>query len=108
AADGKFEDMKHTFEFAVRVVSFITIPAAVGLILLRVPITKVLFEHGKFMSESRALTAHALLYYSLGLPAFAAIKLITPMYYSTHDPLTPTPVGVYFLGLTIGRTALFF
>ena len=74
AADGKFEDMKHTFEFAVRVVSFITIPAAVGLILLRVPITKVLFEHGKFMSESTALTAHALLYYSLGLPAFGYFR----------------------------------
>ena len=101
AADGKFEDMKHTFEFAVRVVSFITIPAAVGLILLRVPITKVLFEHGKFMSESTALTAHALLYYSLGLPAFAAIKLITPMYYSTHDTMTPTRVGVYSLCLHI-------
>jgi putative peptidoglycan lipid II flippase len=106
AADGKFEDMKHTFEFAVRVVSFITIPAAVGLILLRVPITKVLFEHGKFMSESTALTAHALLYYSLGLPAFAAIKLITPMYYSTHDTMTPTRVGVYSLCLHIGLNAV--
>ncbi len=106
AADGKFEDMKHTFEFAVRVVSFITIPAAVGLILLRVPITKVLFEHGKFMSESTALTAHALLYYSLGLPAFAAIKLITPMYYSTHDTMTPTRVGVYSLCLHIVLNAV--
>ena len=106
AADGKFEDMKHTFEFAVRVVSFITIPAAVGLILLRVPITKVLFEHGKFMSESTALTAHALLYYSLGLPAFAAIKLITPMYYSTHDTMTPTRVGLYSLCLHIVLNAI--
>jgi putative peptidoglycan lipid II flippase len=100
-ADGKYDEMKRTFEFAVRVVSFITIPAAVGLILLRVPITKVLFQHGNFMSESTALTAHALLYYSLGLPAFAAIKLITPMYYSTHDTLTPTRVGVYSLGLHV-------
>jgi putative peptidoglycan lipid II flippase len=101
AADGKYDEMKRTFEFGVRVVSFITIPAAVGLILLRVPITKVLFQHGQFMAESTALTAHALLYYSLGLPAFAAIKLITPMYYSTHDTMTPTRVGVYSLGLHI-------
>ncbi len=105
-ADGKFDEMKRTFEFAVRVVSFITIPAAVGLILLRVPITKVLFQHGKFMSESTALTAHALLYYSLGLPAFAAIKLITPMYYSTHDTMTPTRVGVYSLGLHIALNVI--
>jgi len=105
AADGKYDEMKRTFEFAVRVVSFITIPAAVGLILLRVPITKVLFQHGQFKTESTALTAHALLYYSLGLPAFAAIKLITPMYYSTHDTMTPTRVGVYSLGLHIALNA---
>jgi putative peptidoglycan lipid II flippase len=98
-AGGKHHEMKQTFGFALRVVSFITIPAAVGLILLRVPITQVLFQHGEFMAESTTLTAHALLFYSLGLPAFAAIKLITPMYYSTQDTLTPTKVGAYALGL---------
>jgi putative peptidoglycan lipid II flippase len=93
AAEGKRQEMKQTFAFALRVASFITIPAAVGLSLLRVPITQVLFQHGEFMARSTALTAHALLFYSLGLPAFAAIRLITPMYYSTQDTLTPTKVG---------------
>jgi len=93
AAEGKYQEMKHTFAFALRVASFITIPAAVGLMLLRVPITQVLFQHGAFMASSTALTAHALLFYSLGLPAFAAIRLITPMYYSTQDTLTPAKVG---------------
>jgi putative peptidoglycan lipid II flippase len=100
-ADGRHEEMKQTFGFALRIVSFITIPAAIGLILLRVPITQVLFQHGEFGARSTALTSHALLFYSLGLPAFAAIKLITPMYYSTHDTLTPTKVGIYSLGLHI-------
>jgi putative peptidoglycan lipid II flippase len=100
-AEGKHDEMKQTFAFALRVVSFITIPAAVGLILLRVPITQILFQHGEFMARSTALTAHALLFYSLGLPAFAAIKLITPMYYSTQDTLTPTKVGAYSLLLHV-------
>jgi putative peptidoglycan lipid II flippase len=101
AADGKHDEIKQTFGFALRVASFITIPAAVGLVLLRVPITQVLFQHGEFMARSTALTAHALLFYSLGLPAFAAIKLITPMYYSTQDTLTPTKVGAYSLVLHV-------
>src|SRR6202451_763300 len=105
AADGKHDEMKQTFGFALRIVSFITIPAAIGLILLRVPITQVLFQHGEFGARSTALTSHALLFYSLGLPAFAAIKLITPMYYSTHDTLTPTRVGVYSLALHIALNA---
>ena len=69
-AAGKWDEMKHTFGFSLRIVSFITIPAAVGLILLRRPIMQVLFQHGQFVAESTALTAHALLFYSLGLPAY--------------------------------------
>jgi putative peptidoglycan lipid II flippase len=106
AADGKYGEMKHTFAFALRVVSFITIPATVGLILLRTPITAVLFQHGAFGERSTMLTAHALLYYSLGLPAFAAIRLILPMFYATKDTLTPTKVGAYVLGFHVGLNAI--
>jgi putative peptidoglycan lipid II flippase len=105
-AEGNHEEMKRTFGFGLRIVSFITIPAAIGLILLRVPITEVLFQHGEFGARSTALTSHALLFYSLGLPAFAAIKLIAPMYYSTHDTMTPTKVGIYTLGLHIALNVI--
>ena len=107
AADGRVGEMKHTFAFSLRIVSFITIPAAVGLILLRRPIVQVLFQHGKFVAESTALTAHALLFYSVGLPAYAAIKLITPMYYSTQDTATPARVGAYALGVNIALNTCF-
>ncbi len=107
AAAKDFGEMKRTFGFSLRIVSFIAIPAAVGLILLRQPIIQVLFQHGKFVAESTALTARALFYYSLGLPAFAAIKLITPMYYSMHDTMTPARVGAYALGLNILFNSVF-
>ena len=106
-AEGKFEEMKQTFGFSLRIVSFVAIPAAVGLILLRHPIIQVLFQHGAFVPESTALTARALFYYSLGLPAFAAIKLITPMYYSTQDTMTPARIGAYSLILNIALNTIF-
>ncbi len=94
ASGGDYEGMKKTFLFALRIVSFITIPAAVGLVILREPIVQVLFQHGKFVAESTRLTARALLYYSIGLPAFAAVKLIVPAFYSTQDTRTPVRVAV--------------
>jgi putative peptidoglycan lipid II flippase len=94
AAAGDHEGMKKTFLFALRIVSFITIPAAVGLVILREPIVQVLFQHGRFVAESTRLTARALLYYSLGLPAFAAVKLIVPAFYSTQDTRTPVRVAI--------------
>ncbi len=94
ASAGNQEGMKKTFIFALRIVSFITIPAAVGLVILREPIVQILFQHGRFVAESTRLTARALLYYSLGLPAFAAVKLIVPAFYSTQDTRTPVRVAV--------------
>jgi putative peptidoglycan lipid II flippase len=106
-AAGKWDEMKHTFGFSLRIVSFITIPATLGLILLRRPIIQVLFQHGQFLADSTALTARALLCYSLGLPAFAAIKLITPMYYAAQDTWTPARVGAWALGANIVFNAIF-
>jgi putative peptidoglycan lipid II flippase len=94
ASAGDHEGMKKTFLFSLRIVSFITIPAAVGLVILREPIVQVLFQHGRFVAESTRLTARALLYYSMGLPAFAAVKLIVPAFYSTQDMRTPVRVAV--------------
>src|SRR5258706_5508433 len=89
--------MKKTFGYALRIVSFIPTPAAVGLVILLKPIVQVLFQHGLFVAESTRLTARALLYYSMGLPAFAAVKLIVPAFYSTQDTRTPVRVA----GLTL-------
>ncbi len=107
AAARNYEEMKKTFGFALRIVSFITIPAAVGLVILREPIIRVLFEHGRFVAASTRLTARALLYYALGLPAFAAVKLIVPAFYSTKDTKTPVRVAAYTLVLNLALNVLF-
>jgi putative peptidoglycan lipid II flippase len=107
AAAHDFESLKKTFAFALRIVSFITIPATVGLVVLREPIIQVLFEHGEFSSASTTLTARALLYYALGLPAFAAVKLIVPAFYSTQDTRTPVRAALYALFANILLNILF-
>ncbi len=107
AAVHDYEAMKKTFAFSLRIVSYITVPAAVGLVVLRVPIIRVLFEHGQFRAASTDLTARALLYYALGLPAFAAIKLIVPGFYSTQDTRTPVVVAAYALVANFALNALF-
>jgi putative peptidoglycan lipid II flippase len=107
ASAGDYEGMKKTFGFSLRIVSFITIPAAVGLVILREPIVQVLFQHGRFVAESTRLTARALLYYSMGLPAFAAVKLIVPAFYSTQDTRTPVRVAVVTLFVNVVLNVIF-
>jgi putative peptidoglycan lipid II flippase len=99
AAAKDYESLKRTLAFSVRIVAFITIPAALGLMILREPIIRVLFQHGQFVAESTRLTARALLYYAIGLPALATVKLVVPAFYSTSD--TKTPVLVASISLVI-------
>jgi len=89
AADRNLEGMKRTLGFAFRNVGFIVIPASVGLIVLHEPIIRVLFQHAAFGSDSTALTARALVYYALGLPAFAAVRLVVQAFYALEDTATP-------------------
>jgi putative peptidoglycan lipid II flippase len=93
--------LKKTLSFSVRIVAFITIPAALGLMILREPIIRVLFQHGQFVAESTRLTARALLYYAVGLPALASVKLIVPAFYSTRDTKTPVVVASISLVLNV-------
>ena len=99
AAARDYDSLKKTLAFSVRIVAFITIPAALGLMILREPIIRVLFQHGHFDAESTKLTARALLYYAIGLPALATVKLVVPAFYSTRD--TKTPVIIASISLVI-------
>jgi len=107
AAAKDFESLKKTLSFSVRIVAFITIPAALGLMVLREPIIRVLFQHGQFVAESTRLTARALLYYAIGLPALATVKLVVPAFYSTRDTKTPVIVASISLVLNIVLNIVF-
>lgn len=83
---GKFKD---TLSFSLRSVFFITIPAAVGLIVLSEPIVRALFERGSFDAYSTKITSSALLYFSIGLCSYAGVKVLVSAFYSLKDTVTP-------------------
>jgi len=90
----QFPDMfKDTLSHAMRLTMFITIPAMVGLIVLRQPIVKLLFERGAFSSFSTLMTANALAYYSLGLCSFAGLRIFVSAFYSLQDTKIPAKVA---------------
>ncbi|HHY15433.1 MAG TPA: murein biosynthesis integral membrane protein MurJ [Firmicutes bacterium] len=92
-AQGRAEEFKSTLLFGLRVIAFITIPSAVGMAVLRVPIVRLLFESGEFTAPDTLATAHALLFYVPGLFAQAAIQVTTRGYYSLQDTVTPVKIG---------------
>ena len=94
AARGQIEELKRTISFSLRLILFITIPATIALIALRVPIISVLFQRGEFSIRSTELTAQALLYYSVGLWAFSVIRIIVAAFYSLQDTRSPMKAAI--------------
>jgi putative peptidoglycan lipid II flippase len=107
AAANDFSGLKKTLTFSVRIVAFITIPAMLGLMILREPIIRVLFQHGQFLASSTRLTARALLYYAIALPGLATVKLVVPAYYSTRDTRTPVIVAGISMVINVALNVLF-
>ena len=88
-----FDSFKDTFALALRLVLFLTIPSMAGLIVLKEPIIGLLFERGAFDAEATRLTAFALLYYTLGLWAFAAVRIVVSTFYALQDTVTPVKMA---------------
>ncbi len=102
AAEGKGEEVRATLRNALQLVSFVCLPAAVGLIILRVPIISILFERGRFDAEATRLTAHVLGYYAVGLLPFAAVNILAAAFYAHHDTRTPVKIGALTFFVHLG------
>ncbi|HYA14538.1 MAG TPA: murein biosynthesis integral membrane protein MurJ [Syntrophales bacterium] len=96
-AKGDFDEFKKTISFSLRLILFVTIPATIALISLRIPIISVLFQRGAFDLQSTFLTAKALFYYALGLWAFSTIRVIVSALYSLQDAKSPMKAAIVAL-----------
>ncbi len=102
AARRDFGGLNETLSFALRLSCFVAVPASVGLILLRVPITRVLFERGKFGPLDTEATAWALGFYALGLPAFAATRIAAQGFYALGETRIPAKIALGAVTLNVG------
>ena len=93
------EQFKDTLGLGVRLVLFLIIPAAVGLLVLGTPIISLLYQHGEFTAIDTAQTARALLFYLLGTPFAAVDLLLIIAFYSQKDTVTPVVVGIVCVGI---------
>jgi putative peptidoglycan lipid II flippase len=101
-SEGKMEEFRDAISFSVRLVLFVAVPAMVGLIVLRIPIIHLLFQHGAFDYRATLLTAQALFYFGIGLWAIAGVRIIAPAFYAVQDTKTPVKMAVVSLFANVG------
>ncbi len=77
----------------------LTLPAAVALAVIAVPIVSVVFGRGAFGPNDVANTAMALAVYALGLPAFVMHKVLQPLFYAREDTRSPFRYAIWSMGV---------
>ena len=101
-ARGQKQAMSEALAATLRAIVFVTLPAAAGLLLLRVPVVQALFERGRFRNSSTEAVALALMFYAPGLVAHSGIEIITRAFYALHDTRTPVYIGVAAMLANLG------
>lgn len=91
---------------SLRLVALLMVPITFAIVLLRIEIVRLVFERGRFTFNDTQLTASVLLFFALGLPAFAWRELLCRVLFSMGDARSPAALGVLTLGLNAGLTFL--
>lgn len=90
---------KQTIALGLRMVFLTVLPATLGLVMLRLPIIRLLFQRGAFDALATQRTALAFLAYSPGLPAAAVDQVLIFAFYALKRAIVPVLVGVAGVGV---------
>ena len=95
-----------TLNFALRLALYVSLPATVGLVMLRTPIVRVLFERGRFGAAETSATADALAWYAVGLVAFAGSRIAAQAFYALGEAGTAVKWGIVSVAANVAAAAV--
>lgn len=86
---GKYDEAMETQNRGIELALFLTLPATVAFMVSAQPIIRGLFQHGAFTAQATSASAWALAAFSIGLPSYVLVKVLTPGFYAREDTKTP-------------------
>ena len=91
---GDEEGYRDTLSFGLRTLSFVVVPAAVGMITLSRPIVGLLYERGNFDARDTETVSTLLVAYAVGLLGYSAYFFVVRAFYSRQNTITPALLNV--------------
>jgi putative peptidoglycan lipid II flippase len=89
AALENLDEFRRTIASSLRLTFLLTIPSAIGLIVLNRPIISLIYERGRFDAFDTDMTAVALLYNAIGLTAYSGVRVLAPAFFALKDARIP-------------------
>jgi len=101
ALEDNNEPLKATLSWGLRATFFVMLPASAGFMVLASPIVSTLFGGGRFDLTSVHTTSQALFFYSIGLFAYGATRILQNCFFALKDTVTPTKVAGLALAVNV-------
>lgn len=101
-AKGDSSALVHTWAYSTNLTNFITVPAALGLCAVAIPLVSVLYLHGRFEYEDVLMTAYTTIAFAPSLVAIAMSRTTIQVYYALEDFRTPVCIGLFAVALNLG------
>jgi putative peptidoglycan lipid II flippase len=89
-----FVSLQRQAQSALRLVLLLTLPVTVLGVLFAEPLTRLVYEYGRFQAADTVRTAQAVRAYVIGLPCYAGVHLLSRNFYAIQDTMTPAWVGL--------------
>jgi putative peptidoglycan lipid II flippase len=99
AARRDYDGLRALLANGMRQIFLLLIPAAAATLALSEPITRLIYEHGRFGQSSTDLVSSALFWFSFSLPFSGVNLLLTRTFFSLQRPWITT--GIAALNLTV-------
>lgn len=101
AASNRQEEMGEAYLKTAKILVLFFVPLTVGIIVLREPFVRAAFQRGAFNADDTVATVIALLFYSLGLLAYALNDLSARAFFAVHDTKSPVLINVLVMGVNV-------
>jgi putative peptidoglycan lipid II flippase len=99
-ADANPAEYSALLDWGLRLACLLTLPAALALWLLALPIIVTLYQYGHFSVEDAWQTRAALLGYSGGLIGIVLVKILAPGFYARQMLRTPVRIAIAAIVVT--------
>jgi putative peptidoglycan lipid II flippase len=93
--------VRSTLADSLKMVLFLTVPTSALIACLAVPVTRAIYERGRFTTADTLATAGALVLYVLGIPFMSALRNVAAVFYAHKDAKTPMVASFASIALNI-------
>jgi putative peptidoglycan lipid II flippase len=104
---GDIEGLKRLSMTALRIIWMLTIPAAVGLVLLGREAITLFLQYGAFTAASTQLVYGTLVFFSIRVVSEASLEILARLFYAQHNTKTPMFIALGWLAISAALAYMF-